>query len=67
MIFMNCGKVEKFSKNNLENSLFVIAGHAYEFEVKNDWDKIEELLKYLSLNKEIVVLTLEDAIEVLYK
>ena len=60
-------RLEKFSKNNLENSLFVIAGHAYEFEVKNDWDKIEKLLKYLSLNKEIVVLTLEDAIEVLYK
>lgn len=60
-------RLERFSKNNLENSLFVIAGHAYEFEVKNDWGKIEELLKYLSLNKEIVVLTLEEAVNILYK
>lgn len=60
-------KLEEFSKNKLENSLFVIAGHAYEFEVKNDWEKIEKLLKYLSLNKDIVVLTLEEAVKVLYK
>lgn len=59
-------RLERFSQNNLENSLFVIAGHAYEFEVKNDWGKIEELLKYLSLNEKIVVLPLEEAIKVLY-
>ena len=59
-------KLEKFSKNNLENSLFVIAGHSYEFEVKNDWDKIEELLKYLSLNKDIVVKTLKDAVDIIF-
>ena len=59
-------KLEKFSKNNLENSLFVIAGHSYEFEVKNIWTKIEELLKYLSNNKEFEVKTLKEAVEIIF-
>ena len=59
-------KIEKFKKNNLENSLFVIAGHAYEFEVKNDWKKIEDLLGFLSRNDEVVVLPLIEAIRVIF-
>lgn len=59
-------KLETFKKNTLENSLFVIAGHAYEFEVKNDWDKIETLLKYLSEDSEIEVKTMKDAIAILF-
>lgn len=59
-------KLEEYSKNNLENSLFTIVGHSYEFEVKNDWDKIENLLKYLSSNKDIIVTTLEEAINNIY-
>lgn len=59
-------KLEEYSKNNLENSLFTIVGHSYEFEVKNDWDKIENLLKYLSSNKDILVTTLEEAINNIY-
>ena len=60
-------KLSEFKKNNLDNSLFVIAGHAYEFEVKNDWDKIENLLKYLSSDKELTVLTMKEAVKVLFK
>lgn len=60
-------QLEEFSKNDLENSLFVIAGHSYEFEVNNDWSKIERLLKYLSLNKSIKVVTLLDAVKSIYK
>ena len=37
-------RIEEFKKEKDENSLFVIAGHAYEFEVKDDWNKIERLL-----------------------
>lgn len=59
-------KLEDFKKNNLNNSLFVIAGHSYEFEMKNDWEKIESLLKFLSNDKEIVVLPLLDAVKVLF-
>lgn len=59
-------KLEKFKNNDLDNSLFVIAGHSYEFEVRNEWDRIEELLKYLSSNKDIVVLPLIEAIDVIF-
>lgn len=59
-------KLEKFKNNNLDNSLFVIAGHSYEFQVRNEWERIEELLKYLSLNKELVVLPLIQAIEIIF-
>ena len=59
-------KLEKFTNNNLDNSLFVIAGHSYEFQVRNEWERIEELLKYLSSNKELVVLPLIQAIEIIF-
>lgn len=59
-------KLEKFKNNDLDNSLFVIAGHSYEFEVRNEWDRIEDLLKYLSSNIDIVVLPLIDAIDVIF-
>ncbi len=59
-------KLEKFKNNDLDNSLFVIAGHSYEFEVRNEWDRIEDVLKYLSSNKDIVVLPLIDAIDVIF-
>lgn len=59
-------RLEAFKKNKLENSLFLIAGHSYEFEMKNDWDKIENLLAYLKNDKEITVLTVYDAVKVLF-
>ena len=59
-------KIEQFSKNEMPNSLFVIAGHSYEFEVKNDWKKIEDLLIYLSNNKDINVVTMREACSVLF-
>ena len=59
-------KLEDFKNNKLDNSLFVIAGHSYDFEVNNDWDKIEDLLKYLSNDKELVVLPLIQAVKILY-
>ena len=54
-------KLENFKMSEDEN-LFVIAGHSYEFEVKNDWDKIERLLKYLKSTDELIVLTLKEAV-----
>ena len=59
-------KLEEFKRSESENSLFVIAGHAYEFEMKNDWDKIEKLLTYLKNDETLVVLTLKDAIKILF-
>ena len=59
-------KLEQFKNNDLENSLFVIAGHSYEFEMKNDWEKIEKLLTYLKNDNEITVLLLKDAVDIIF-
>ena len=59
-------KLSAFKDNDLTDSLFVIAGHSYEFEMKNDWDKIENLLRYLKNDKEITVLPLKDAVDILF-
>ena len=60
-------RLEEFkADDSSENSLFVIAGHAYEFEVKNDWEKIEKLLSYLKNDDAITVLTLRDAVKILF-
>ena len=60
-------KLERYKSNILPNSLFVIAGHSYKFEVKNDWEKIEKLLKYLKENDELLVLPLIDAIKLIFR
>ena len=59
-------RLEEFKNNPLDNSLFLIAGHAYEFEMKNDWCKIEKLLLYLSDDKIIKVMTVKEAVNVLF-
>lgn len=56
-------KLEKFASNNLDNSLFVIAGHSYEFEVKNDWKKIEDLLEYICNDSRLINMTMQEAID----
>lgn len=58
-------KLNKFQNSNNENGLFVIAGHSYEFEMKNDWKKIEALLIYLKKNN-FNVLTLKDAMKEIF-
>lgn len=40
-------KIQKFSESTLPVSLFVMAGHSYEFEVLEHWEYIEELLQYI--------------------
>lgn len=48
-------KIREFSENTLPDSLFVLAGHSYEFEVLKHWEYMEELLKYIrSFNFEIM-------------
>lgn len=59
-------KLEIFGKNELENSLFLIVGHSYEFEMKNEWERIEKLLIYLKENKDVVVMTVRDAVRHLF-
>lgn len=59
-------KLEAFKNSDCENALFVIAGHSYEFEMKDDWDKIEKLLSYLKDDKTLTVLRLKDAVKILF-
>ena len=41
-------KIRRFAENDLEDSLFVMAGHSYELEVLNHWEYLEELLQYIA-------------------
>jgi len=40
--------LRNFAENDLEDSLFVMAGHSYELEVLDHWEYMEELLQYIS-------------------
>ena len=40
-------KIARFAENDLPVSLFVMAGHSYEFEVLDHWEYMEELLQYI--------------------
>ena len=41
-------KITRFAASDLENALFVMAGHSYELEVLGHWGYMEELLKFIS-------------------
>lgn len=48
-------KIAQFAESALPVSLFVMAGHSYEFEVLDQWTYMEELLQYiLSFDFEIM-------------
>ena len=55
--------IKRFSENTLDKSIFIIVGHSYEFEVLNEWDKIENLLKYIKSFDSFEVLTFKDAVK----
>ena len=40
-------KIKAFAESALPVSLFVMAGHSYEFEMLNHWGYIEDLLRYI--------------------
>lgn len=52
-------KINSFSK--VDDGLFILCGHSYEFYVNNDWDKIEDILKYIVSFNDIEVVTLAEA------
>ena len=41
-------KIAAFAENDLEESVFVMAGHSYELEVLDHWEYMEALLQYIS-------------------
>lgn len=40
-------KIAAFAENDLPVSVFVLAGHSYEFEALDHWEYMEELLQYI--------------------
>lgn len=52
-------KVVRFAENDLPDSLFVMAGHSYEFEVLDHWDYIESLLQFIRSFDFQIVTTME--------
>lgn len=40
-------KIQAFARNDLPESLFVMAGHSYELDMLNHWSYMDELLQYL--------------------
>ena len=52
-------KVGRFAENDLPDSLFVMAGHSYEFEVLDHWDYIESLLQFIRSFDFQIVTTME--------
>ncbi len=54
---------EKFlSLRAEEPSIFYVWGHAYEFDIRNDWDKFEEFLKMMSGKADICYCTNREAL-----
>lgn len=56
---------EDFIQTNEELALFQIAGHSYDFDTENMWDKIETILKKISLQKDILPMTTIEIIDYL--
>ena len=55
-------QIRDFANNKLDKSIFIILGHSYEFMLNNDWDYVEELLKYISSFEEFEVVTFSEAV-----
>jgi len=41
-------KLNRFAESDLEDGLFVMAGHSYELEVLEHWEYMERLLQFIS-------------------
>ena len=41
-------RITRFAESDLENGIFVMAGHSYELEVLNHWEYMEGLLQFIS-------------------
>lgn len=52
-------KITLFAECDLENALFVMAGHSYELEVLQHWEYMEELLQFISRFDFINLTTME--------
>lgn len=56
-------KIAAFAGNTLPISVFIIGGHAYEFEVNNHWEYIEELLQYIKSFENLEFMTMMEMVK----
>ena len=52
--------------HEVDEGLFVYAGHSYDFYVGNCWDKLETLIKEIKKDKNIKVLTMQEFVNEYY-
>jgi len=52
-------KLNRFVQSDLPVSLFVVAGHSYEFEVFDHWQTIEDMIQYICAQGFEVMTTME--------
>ena len=52
-------KLERFAKSDLPVSLFVMAGHSYEFHVFDHWQFIEDMIQYICTQGFEIMTTME--------
>lgn len=58
-------KLQRFAQSDLPVSLFVIAGHSYEFEVFDHWQYIEDMIQYICV-QDFEVMTTMDFVKEFY-
>lgn len=56
-------KIAHFAKNPLPVSVFILAGHSYEFEVNNHWEYIEHLLQYIQSFDNLEFMTMMEMVK----
>lgn len=45
----------------MDRSVFIIAGHSYEFELNDHWGYIEELIRYIKSLEGVEIVTFKEA------
>ena len=57
----------KFLKSRKKISVFIYAGHSYDFYLNNTFTKLEEFLKLIKAHKEIEVITMKELVNTIFK
>lgn len=61
-LYNDCDVYKKLDEFiDIDNGIFILCGHSYEFFVNIEWDKIEDILKYVVSFNDIEIVTLEEA------
>lgn len=60
-------KILRFSQNSLPDSLFVLCGHSYEFEMLDHWRYIEDLLAYIRSFPDFKIMTTMEFVNTVWK